>query len=210
MPETSDGSRLPGVYATGFIEALVDRIAQGDATAMEDLYRSLMRGLRSNLGRQLPADLVEDRAHNVFLITVSAIREGQIRDPARLPAFIRTVAQRQAADAIRGITRKRTTETGFGDLAVPDHRRDPECELDYRQRLRCLREALAALSPRDREILTRFYLEEQTAELICREMNLSPTQFRLFKSRAKARLGHAGRQSISLAVTPRRRMAAAS
>jgi len=47
----------------------------------------------------------------------------------------------------------------------------------------------AALSQRDREILKRFFLQEQSQEQICREMALTETQFRLLRSRAKARLG---------------------
>ena len=42
-------------------------------------------------------------------------------------------------------------------------------------------------SERDREALTRFYLQKQSAETICAEMGLPTTQFRLLKSRAKAR-----------------------
>jgi DNA-directed RNA polymerase specialized sigma24 family protein len=33
-------------------------------------------------------------------------------------------------------------------------------------------------------VLTRFYLEEESAEEICQTMGLSETQFRLIKSRA--------------------------
>ncbi len=210
MSAPAYGSELPGVSSYEFVEALVSRIAEGDQGAMEELYCTLIRGLRWNLARQLPADLVDDRAHNVFLITLSAIRHGQIREPARLPSFIRTVTQRQAADAIRSLSRKRAVEIDSGALVLPDHRCDPEDELQQRQRMHCLRDALAALCARDREILIRFYLEEQPPELICREMDLSPTQFRLFKSRAKARLGQAGRIGMRLAVPQTRRAAAAS
>ena len=34
--------------------------------------------------------------------------------------------------------------------------------------------------------MTRFYLQEEQANQICTEMNLTATQFRIFKSRAKA------------------------
>ena len=52
---------------------------------------------------------------------------------------------------------------------------------------------------RDREVLTRFYLHEQTQEQICAEMGLSETQFRLLKSRAKTRFGDAGKSMLSRA-----------
>jgi RNA polymerase sigma factor (sigma-70 family) len=196
MQEPGESVHPPGVYSLDFLEDLVGRISQGDPGAMEVLYGTLIRGLRAQLNRQLPADLVEDRAHNVFLVAVKAIRSGQLRDPARLPAFVRTVAQRQVADAIRGMSRTRLIELDSSQVPLPDFRDDPEQELAQQQKLSCLRSALTSLSPRDREILTRFYLDEQDAERICREMNLTATQFRLFKSRAKGRLTEAARQGL--------------
>jgi DNA-directed RNA polymerase specialized sigma24 family protein len=56
---------------------------------------------------------------------------------------------------------------------------------------------LNSLPKRDREVLARFYLEEQRPERICREMGLSETQFRLVKSRAKARFGELGKSRFS-------------
>ena len=52
------------------------------------------------------------------------------------------------------------------------------------------------VSARDREILTRFYLLNQSQEQICDEMGLNNTQFRLLKSRAKARFGELGRRTL--------------
>jgi putative toxin-antitoxin system antitoxin component (TIGR02293 family) len=46
---------------------------------------------------------------------------------------------------------------------------------------------LATLSEKEREVLTRFYVEEQSPDRICREMDLSDREFRLIKSRAKSR-----------------------
>jgi DNA-directed RNA polymerase specialized sigma24 family protein len=53
------------------------------------------------------------------------------------------------------------------------------------------------ISRRDREILRRFYVEEQSQETICEEMGLSYNQFRLLKSRAKARFGELGKRVAS-------------
>jgi RNA polymerase sigma-70 factor, ECF subfamily len=52
---------------------------------------------------------------------------------------------------------------------------------------------LRSIPERDREILIRFYLKEQSAEEVCRKMELTQTQFRLIKSRAKARFGQLGK-----------------
>ena len=56
---------------------------------------------------------------------------------------------------------------------------------------------LKGISRRDREILIRFYLLEESQELICRKMNLTDTQFRLLKSRAKARFGELGKKKLA-------------
>ena len=49
------------------------------------------------------------------------------------------------------------------------------------------RTVLNQLSDREREILQRFYVQEQSEEEIQKAMSLTPTQFRLAKWRAKAR-----------------------
>jgi uncharacterized protein (DUF2384 family) len=46
---------------------------------------------------------------------------------------------------------------------------------------------LHSIPKRDREVLTRFYLNAESSEEICRSMDLTDTQFRLIKSRARAR-----------------------
>jgi DNA-directed RNA polymerase specialized sigma24 family protein len=64
------------------------------------------------------------------------------------------------------------------------------------EKLDVMTRTLRAMSSRDREILTRFYLQEQSQEQICAEMHLTDTQFRLLKSRAKARFGEMGRRRL--------------
>jgi DNA-directed RNA polymerase specialized sigma24 family protein len=70
---------------------------------------------------------------------------------------------------------------------------DPACDLDRsiiaRERRDWVKRALCALPAEQREILERFYVLEQTSEQICREMELTETQFRLLKWRAKAQFG---------------------
>ena len=73
---------------------------------------------------------------------------------------------------------------------------EPDCHSN-RQRAELMRFVLASLSLRDRDILERFYLHEQTQEQICVEMSLSETQFRLLKSRRQRRgLCEIGRKKL--------------
>src|SRR5262249_16118594 len=79
---------------------------------------------------------------------------------------------------------------------IIDIRQNPEKNLISNQKIELIREILGSMSNRDREILSRFYLSEQPPERICEEMQLSITQFRLLKSRAKMRFGELGRKRL--------------
>ena len=83
-------------------------------------------------------------------------------------------------------------------MRVVDPRENPEENAMLRQRTELIEKVLSELADRDREVLTRFYLHEQSQEQICAEMGLTETQFRLLKSRAKARFGELGKKKLTL------------
>ena len=178
--------------------ALVQRVRAEDATAMEELYRLFSRGIRFYLCRQLGPQELEDKVHDTFLIVVQAIRRGDLREPERLMGFVRTVVKRQVAASIERAVQCRRDMQGLEQgTAVSDHGENPEQSVISRQRMEIMEAVLRTISKRDREILTRFYLQEQTQEEICSEMKLTETQFRLLKSRAKARFGELGRLRLT-------------
>src|SRR5258708_5150610 len=176
---------------------MVDRIHRDDELAMEELYRVFARGIRFYLCRQLGSQDLDDKVHDTFLIVVQAIRRGDLREPERLMGFVRTVVRRQVAACIDHIiqTRRGEQELEVG-ARVADGRKDPEQSAAFHQKVAFMREILGELCPKDRDILTRFYLHEESQEQICEEMNLSDTQFRLLKSRAKARFGGLGQRRL--------------
>jgi RNA polymerase sigma-70 factor (ECF subfamily) len=180
--------------------SLVDRIRQGDQASVEELYRIFGRGIRFYLCRHLGPQELDDKVHDTFVIVLQAIRNGSLREPERLMGFVRTVVRRQVASFIEEAVQVRRDQTGIEiGSAVPDAGRNPERRVIDEERARIMYEILKGISKRDREILTRFYLYVQSVEQICSEMRLSETQFRLLKSRAKARFGELGRKRITRA-----------
>jgi len=177
---------------------LVNQIKVGEETGMEQLYKLFSRGIRYYLCRQLGPQELEDKVHDTFLIVVNAIRRGDLREPERLMGFVRTVVRRQVAayieQAVHSRREQADLETG---ITVADRKQNPEQEAMIRQKAELMESALSALSERDREILVRFYLKEQPQEQICREMDLTETQFRLLKSRAKAKFGEIGKKKLA-------------
>lgn len=177
---------------------LVQRIQSGDQSGMEELYKVFSRGIRYYLCRQLGPQELDDKVHDAFLIVVQAIQRGELREPDRLMGFVRTVVRRQIAAHIDNAV---TTRRDYVDVETTpklfDSSGTPEEHAIGDERVNIMREVLREISHRDREILTRFYLKEQSQEQICSEMELSETQFRLLKSRAKARFGELGRKRLA-------------
>lgn len=177
---------------------LVSQIKAGEDAGMEHLYKLFSRGIRYYLCRQLGPQELEDKVHDTFLIVVNAIKRGDLREPERLMGFVRTVVRRQVAAHIEHVVHTRREQTDLeSGVAIADRKQNPEQEAMIRQKAELMKSALDGLSKRDRDILVRFYLQEQPQEQICHEMSLTETQFRLLKSRAKAKFGEIGRKKLA-------------
>jgi len=174
----------------------VERIRAGDPLAMTELYNVFTRGIRYLLLRSLGVEELDDRVHDCFVIVTEAIRSGELREPARLMGYVRTIVRRHIATHIEEAVSRRRNTVEFADtvFTVSDWKNNPEQDLVAHQRAEIARRVFNGVSSRDREILRRFYLLEQSQETICEEMGLSYNQFRLLKSRAKARFGKLGQQ----------------
>ncbi len=185
----------PAVYEDW--SPLVEKIQAGDPEGMAELYRVFSRGIRFYLCRQLGAQELDDKVHDTFLIVVQAIQRGELREPARLMGFVRTIVRRQVASYIEAAvqTRRDVMEIESG-VSVVDAKRNPEEKVIGKQEVALMVEILKNMPERDRDILTRFYLHEQSQEQICEGMCLTDTQFRLLKSRAKAKFGEMGRKQL--------------
>jgi RNA polymerase sigma-70 factor (ECF subfamily) len=180
---------------------IVARIQSGEDSAMEELYHIFAKGIRYYLCRQLGAQELDDKVHDTFLIVVQAIQRGDVREPERLMGFIRTVVRRQVAAYIDQVVHSRREELDLElGARIADRRRNPEQNVVVRQKVAMMVNVLKQMPERDREILIRFYLREEPQEQICHEMELTETQFRLFKSRAKARFGEIGKKKLQRSV----------
>lgn len=167
---------------------LVEGIKRGDEHSVNELYSAVTECARARLYRSIEPQAVDDHVQEVLMVVLAAIRNGELRDPKCLMGFVKTVARRQVAVYVRGAMVRRRRMVSMELVApVSASRESPEARLLMRQRAAAVTRVLKTLCERDRDILTRFYYEEQDSERICREMRLTATQFRLYKSRALAR-----------------------
>jgi RNA polymerase sigma-70 factor (ECF subfamily) len=170
---------------------LVARIREGSESAMQELYSLVLKSagpyFRWRLGSSGFSGDVDDRLHDTYLAAVEAIVGGTIREPERLMGFLRAVVRHQTTATIRRAARRRRTDGPADRDELTDQRPTPERSRMEAEQYEMMQALLQQLKPRDGDILKRFYLHDQPQEQICAEMNLTQTQFRLYKSRAKAR-----------------------
>ena len=176
--------------------AIVERIRCGDSSGAEYLCHILTDKCRRRLRWGMDAQGIEDGLHDIVVTVLEAVHRGALREPARLMGFAKTLTQRHVSRHIRGriALRKRFVPLGQADFPAP-REGSPEAVILAAEQAEMLRRTLQCLRLRDRELLIRYYCSEQNPLQICQEMQLTPTQFRLFKSRALARCAEVARRS---------------
>jgi RNA polymerase sigma-70 factor (ECF subfamily) len=197
MPEVLVGPQESAEATAVYVDwsGLVARIRAGETDGMAELYQLFSTGIRFYLARRLGPGPMEDKVHETFVAVVQAIRRDELKEPQRLMGFVEAIVLEQVEHHIERAVRTKKAER----RAVSNElrRENPEEIVAFHQRMELIHQVLATLSPRDREIVTRFYLREQTQEEICQQMGLSETQFRLLKSRANARFLELGKKLLS-------------
>jgi RNA polymerase sigma factor (sigma-70 family) len=200
-PEAEPNVELANPGDTPWAE-LVERVRCGEPSALEELYRIFSKGIRFYLCRQVGPQDLDDKVHDLFLIITQSIQKGDLREPERLMGYVRTIVRRQVAAHIDNVVQARRNQTDMEyGLALSDYRPNPERRVINEQNMALAMRILNSLHKREREVLMRFYLKEQTADQICNEMDLTETQFRLIKSRAKARFGELGKRRLAQRAT---------
>jgi RNA polymerase sigma-70 factor (ECF subfamily) len=200
IPATSMATirRYPPDSTYESLSTLVGRIRTGKTDGLEELYRLFSKGIRFYLCRQLGPQELDDKVHDTFVVVVQAIRRGELREPERLMGFVRTIVRRLVAAHIDQVVHTRRDQMDLElTMRIADPAENPEETAMFRERSELIQWVLDELPVRDREILTRFYLQEEGQDQICSEMDLTDTQFRLLKSRAKARFGELGKKKLA-------------
>jgi RNA polymerase sigma-70 factor (ECF subfamily) len=166
--------------------ALVRRIIAGDRAAETELFSRYARGVRVIVSRgSSDRAVVDDLCQETFGIALEKIRRGDIRDPERLSGFIASLARNIVIEHFRRAGRRAGPVAAETDPAP-----SPLEVLVARERDAAVRAVLAELgSDRDRQILLRFYVNEDNKAQICRDLGLSSLHFNrvLFRARERYR-----------------------
>ena len=198
--ETADNEpKLPKPPASTPVNCkeLVERIQTGDPAAIEEFHRLFSNRIRFFLYRHLGPHEADERLRDTLSSVVQAIQRGELQNPQCLTGLVQTVVGRQLSSSSSQAVQERCQEApSDGASRVLDQRNNPEQEAIAHEQTEIMQKVVLSLSPRDRGVLTRFYLLGQPQEQICAKMGLNETQFRLLKSKVKARFAELAKLPI--------------
>jgi len=154
-----------------------------------------MAGLRAQLARvtgniELASDLLQD----AVVTALQKLQAGEISDPAHLDGYVYRVALNHFRNYRRKDKTRLTNSEDIPDLTdETESRAVTEVEADQWTRL--VKEVLREMRlVRDRELLVRFYLQEESKEDLCRAFGLSELHFNRVIHRARDRFRELLRQ----------------
>src|SRR4051794_19986669 len=157
--------------------ALVNRIINGVAAAEEELV-ALFKEPVFHIIRRVSnnTSMVEDFSQDTFLTVIRKIRKGELRQAESLGSFVAAVARNHTIEQMRLLRRRAGEDLGHADQ-IPDTSSDPLKKLLRSAQIGELRDVMKELIPRYRELLLRFYINEEPKEEICADLNLTSGQF---------------------------------
>lgn len=148
-----------------------------------------MSGLKAQLTRVTrDADVAEDLLQDAIVTALNKLRTGEIEHRSQLDGYV----YRVALNHFRNYRRKDKSAVSDPDSAglledVAAEAR-PTSSIQSEQWAHVVRRLLRELSsPRDREVLVRFYLREEERSSLCRSLGLTDLQFNRVIFRARER-----------------------
>jgi RNA polymerase sigma-70 factor, ECF subfamily len=170
--------------------SLVTAISEG-SNSQDQLYLRYRRPLlQVFLQRRIARDVAQDLLQRTFLQAIKKIRAEGLEDPSKLGGYLYRTACNLATAYWRGeLARRRDMDTEL--LAnLRDETLSLEERVDHELLAKCVRSLMTHLPmARDREVLLRFYINEEPKEAICRSLDLSDLQFNQVLWRARQRFG---------------------
>ncbi|HEY6484154.1 MAG TPA: sigma-70 family RNA polymerase sigma factor [Steroidobacteraceae bacterium] len=142
------------------------------------------------LHRRIARDAAEDLLQRTFLQAVKKIRTEGLDDPSNLGGYLYRTACKLAAAYWRGELARQYDTDGERLTSIQDEALSIEERLEHEQLAQCVRELMSQLAvPRDREVLERYYLHEESRVAIRESLQLTEMQFNQVLWRARQRFG---------------------
>lgn len=183
---------------------LVHRISAGDPQAEAELvarYGPVLKHLVARWSRD-PAT-AEDLVQETLGLALRKIRDGEVRQPESLGAFLHSLAKNQCIQLYRRTANRPERHEPLDEVRLPEARPGQLAGLLQREKIGLIRRVLAELRPeRDRQVLFRYYIAEERAETICADLGLTAEHFYRVLHRARQRYKALFQERFGTAVEP--------
>ena len=182
-------ARKPLLFQADHTAELVTRIQAGDREAESEFAETFSYGLMKLLLKiTKDLDISKDCCQQTLLITLNKMRAGGIVNPESLGSFLRRTASNVAITYFR----KEKRYTCLGDkffLLQSETGNTAARDKDFETIRSLIHGILDQLTvSRDKEILQRFFLQEENKSDICRDFGIKSEHFDRVLYRAKKRV----------------------
>ncbi len=169
-------------------ESLVSRVMASDKAAETEMVERYSKGmlfmLRHRSGNQA---LAEDMSQETWRIIFEKVRAGDLKDHSKLSAYIVQTAKNQLLMCYRSSHHTRVTND-VDTAETADTVDQPDQVIERQNMAKVVRLLVNELkTPRDRELIMRFYLREEDKKTICDDFGLSELHFNRVLFRARQR-----------------------
>jgi len=167
---------------------LVSKIKQRDSKAEQDMIQRYERGLKAVLfQKSKDHSIVDDVMQDTWIIVLDKVRNGEVREPGKLAAFIVQTGKYQLIMRFR--KQSRTEGSLDENTAEPlANVLTPEQESQNRQLGELINVVFSELKqPRDKEIISAFYVSGESKAQLCDKYDLTPAHFDRVLFRARQR-----------------------
>jgi RNA polymerase sigma-70 factor, ECF subfamily len=172
-----------------FDKSYVDRLRGGDPATEQHFvsYFGHILGIMLR-ARYLPPERVDDVRQETFTRVISILRrDGGIRQPERFGAFVNSICKNVLRENTRDLYRTQPLQPDHLESPNPEKVLDLERALISNETKEKVREILAEMKQRDRDLLRAIFLEEKDKNDVCREFGVDREYLRVLLHRAKGR-----------------------
>jgi RNA polymerase sigma-70 factor (ECF subfamily) len=177
---------LPRLPRYEFDRAYVDRLVAEDPEIERHFTRYFGELLSLKLRSRLRSPmLVEDARQETFARVLTSLKQkGGLSAPETLGAFVNSVCNNILFEMYRAGSRTTPLDD---EHDPPDQRSSAEAGIIADHERARVREALAGLPRKERDLLKWLFFEDRDKDVICRELKISRQYLRVLVHRAKAR-----------------------
>lgn len=165
------------------LRQLVEQAKAGCPDSFRELIEQNHRPVRLYLGKYIQCSAqVDDIAQEVFLVAFGQL--SSFRNEAKFSTWLIGIARNKALEFLKAEKRKRDGQKQFVDAEIARqkiHRlKNQQSELEHaKQRLSAMQSCLDQLPHQSRKLIDRYYFDQQSANSIADESNISAGSVRM-------------------------------